>query len=224
MKLSKTPTFGRGDAPQSEKNPGARSPPRARSGPSRTAEPGGQPYAPRALRVRSLHPRRSRPHERRHPRRRRRRARRRHPLGGLRPPRHGLRRAAAGRAGRHRRAASGAAARSTPPSPSTPASGSWSRPPTASAATCSPSSGTRRRRSSHGLNACGPRAAGADRRARSRPRPDGTIPLYSPYSWTRAGLRRRLVRAARALRQAADGARCSRRPSATPRRASRCRR
>ena len=37
------------------------------------------------------------------------------------------------------------------------------------------------------------------------PEPDGTIPLYSPYAWTRARHGGRLVRTARAVRPPADG-------------------
>ena len=57
----------------------------------------------------------------------------------------------------------------------------------------------------HGLNASGrsPLALTADM---VPPEPDGTIPLFSPYSWSVPGTRRRLVRAAREVRQAAAGA------------------
>ena len=67
-----------------------------------------------------------------------------HALAGVQPARHGVRRAAARRYRRDSRLSRPAAARWTPRSPSTRApSGSWSRPRTAWAATCSRSCGTR---------------------------------------------------------------------------------
>ena len=65
----------------------------------------------------------------------------------------------------------------------------------------------------------GPRAAGAHGRQGPARLADGTIPPYSPYAWTVPGCRRRLVRAARDVRQSSRCARSSRRRSATPRRA-----
>ena len=53
-----------------------------------------------------------------------------------------------------------------------------------------------------GLNASG-RAPLALTIDKVPPEPDGTIPLYSPYAWTVPGLRGRLVRAAREVREAA---------------------
>ena len=143
------------------------------------------------------------------------------PLGRHGPARHGRHQPAAGGAGRARRPARRAATPSTPPSPPTPRSASWSRCRAASAATCSPSSGTPRRKKLYGLNASGRSPVQGDARATSPQQGLKEIPEHGPLSWSVPGCVDGWDELHKQVRQAAARRPARRRRSTTPRRASR---
>ena len=125
-------------------------------------------------------------------------------VGGPGPARDGRDQPAAGHGRRDPRASSKGATRSTPRSPPTRCSASSSRCRAASAATCSPSSGTRRRKKLYGLNASG-RAPYAATLELFAPRGLTEIPDARAPELVGPRLRRRLGPAPPAVRHEAAG-------------------